>query len=112
MTQKPASTVLVVEDIAEIALHMQRRLIERGYKVIWAQDAARAIQLAERDRPSIILTDLDLPTFDSLVELVSAHRELRELPVAVLDINHPELSDGRIKVLPDFDALDSFVQSL
>ena len=110
--QKTANTILVVEDIAEIALHIKRRLIERGYEVIWAQDAEHAIQIAEQNSPRIILTDLDLPAFDSLVELVSEHHDLKDLPVAILDINHPELADGRIKVLPDFDALDNFVHSL
>jgi DNA-binding response OmpR family regulator len=110
--QKTANTVLVVEDIAEIALHMKRRLVERGYEVIWAQAAEDAIQIAEQSSPTIILTDLDLPAFDSLVESVSKHRDLKELPVTVLDINHLELNDVRVKVLPDFDALDNFVHSL
>lgn len=112
LEQKTANTILVVEDIAEIALHMKRRLIERGYEVIWAEAAADAIQIAEQISPTIILTDLDLPAFDSLLELVSKHRDLRGLPVAVIDINHVELKDGRVKVLPDFDALDNFVHSL
>jgi DNA-binding response OmpR family regulator len=80
--------------------------------VIWAQDAEHAIQIAEQNSPRIILTDLDLPALDSLVELVSEHHDLKDLPVAILDINHPELADGRIKVLRDFDALDNFVHSL
>lgn len=110
--QKPAKTILVVEDIAEIALHMKRRLIERGYEVIWSEDAEDAIQIAEQNSPRIILTDLDLPAFDSLVEQVSKHRDLKQLPIAVLDINHPELADARINILPDFDALDNLVHSL
>jgi CheY-like chemotaxis protein len=110
--QKTANTILVVEDIAEIALHIKRRLIERGYEVIWAQAAEDAIQIAEQSSPTIILADLDLPAFDSLLDQVSQHRELKELPVAVLDLNHVELTDGRFKVLPDFDALDNFVHSL
>lgn len=112
LRQKTANTILVVEDIAEIALHIRRRLVERGYEVIWAQAAEDAIQIAERSSPTIILTDLDLPAFDSLVEQVSKHHDLKKLPVAVLDINHVELTDGRVKVLPDFDALDNFVHSL
>lgn len=112
LDQKTAKPILVVEDIAEIALHLKRRLIERGYEVIWTEDAEDAIQIAERSSPSIILTDLDLPRLDSLVERMSNHGELKELPVAILDLNQPELNNRRIKVLPDYEALDNFVHSL
>jgi len=110
--QKTGNTILVVEDVAEIALHMKRRLIERGYNVVWAESAEDAIQVAEQNSLLMILSDVDLPAFDSLVERVRTHRALRELPVAILDINHPELPDPHVKVLTDFEALDNLVQSL
>ena len=109
--QKADSTILVVEDIAEIALHMKRWLMERGHRVIWAQDPGDAIQLAEQNCPSIILTDLELPKLELLLELVSQHPHLR-LPVAAIDVNHSESNDGRVKILPDFDALEEFVHAL
>jgi DNA-binding response OmpR family regulator len=112
LEQKNRSPILIVEDIEEITLHMRRARIQRGYEVISAPNATEAIQIAERISPSMILTDLDLPTFDVLVELVSEHRELSELPVAVIDINHPEVNHRRVKILPDFDALDSLLNSL
>jgi PleD family two-component response regulator len=112
LAQKAANTILVVEDIAEIALHMKRRLIERGHNVIWAQEPVDAIQIAEQNSPSIILTDLELPKLDLLLELVSKHTRLSKLPVAAIDLNHLDSIDGRVKILPDFDALEEFVQSL
>ena len=112
MGQKTGKTILLVEDVPEIALYMKRGLIERGHETIWVQDAEEAIQIAERDAPVVILTDLDLPTLDLLVTRVNEHRALGELPVAVIDINHPELDDRRIKVLPNFDALEDLMNSL
>lgn len=110
--QKTVNTILVVEDIAEIGLHMKRRLIERGHNVIWAQDPGDAMQIAEQNSPSIILTDLELPKLELLLELVSKHPHLSKLPVAAIDINHSDSSDGRVKILPDFDALEEFVHAL
>jgi DNA-binding response OmpR family regulator len=112
LSAKVDSTILVVEDIAEIALHMKRRLTERGHRVIWAQDPGDAIHIAEQICPSIILTDLELPKLELLLELVSKHAHLSKLPVAAIDLNHPDSIDGRVKILQDFDALEEFVQSL
>jgi CheY-like chemotaxis protein len=104
--------ILVVEDIAEIALHMKRRLMERGHNVIWAQDPADAIQIAEKASPALILTDQELPKFDLLLELVNEHPRLNQLPIAIIDINNSESSDSRVRIFPDFDALEEFVHSL
>jgi DNA-binding NtrC family response regulator len=111
LKKKGVNTILVVEDIPEIALHMKRRLIERGHKVIWEQDPGNAIQIAEQNPPSIILTDLELPKLELLLELVNKHPHLNKLPVAAIDINHSEFN-GRVKILPDFDALEEFVEAL
>jgi DNA-binding response OmpR family regulator len=91
---------------------MKRRLMERGHRVIWTQDPGDAIQIAEQNCPSIILTDLELPKLQLLLDRVSNHAHLSKLPVAAIDLNHPDSVDGRIKILPDFDALEEFVQSL
>lgn len=112
MEQKNRNPILVVEDIDEITRHIKRALVQRGHEVLSAPDAKEAIQIAERTSPLMILTDLDLPTFDLLMKLVNEHQDLRELTVAVIDINQPELKDERVKILPDFEALDNLVDSL
>jgi CheY-like chemotaxis protein len=107
-------TILVVEDVDEISSQMGEMLRKRGHQILNAANAEDAIQIAERDRPNMILTDLDLPTFDALVELVRAHKDLGNLPMAVIDIdiNRPELEPSYdVKILSDFDQLDSFIQS-
>jgi CheY-like chemotaxis protein len=107
-------TILVVEDVGEISSQMGEMLRKRGHQILNAANAEDAIQIAEHDRPNMILTDLDLPTFDALVELVRAHKDLGNLPMAVIDIdiNGPELEPSYdVKILSDFDQLDSFIQS-
>ena len=102
-------TILVVEDVEEIASHMERALTQRDHKVICALNAEEAIRIAEQALPAVVLTDPDLPTFDQLLELVSEHRQLREIPLVIIDIDETELNDGRVEVLPDFEALDNLV---
>ena len=103
-------TVLVVEDVAEISSSMRSALDKRGHHVVHASNADEAIQVAEVNRPAIILTDLELPTFDKLLSLLKSHADLNDTVVAIIDLNHPTV-DGNIKVLRDFQALDELIQS-
>lgn len=103
-------TILVVEDVAEISSSMSAALDKRGHRVMHASNAEQAIQLAEVNRPAIILTDLELPTFDKLLSALRGHANLNDTVVAIIDLNHPKV-DGSIKVLPDFQALDDLLQS-
>ena len=75
-----------------------------------ASNAEQAIQIAEVNRPAIILTDLELPTFDKLLSSLRGHADLNDTVVAIMDLNHPKV-DGNVKVLPDFQALDDLLQS-
>ena len=103
-------TILVVEDVAQISSSMRAALDKRGHRVVHASSAEQAIQIAEVNRPAIILTDLELPTFDELLSLLRGHADLKDTVVAIIDLNHPDV-DGNIKVLRDFQALDDLIQS-
>jgi CheY-like chemotaxis protein len=111
MSEDQKRTVLVVEDVDEITLNMTSALKKRGHHVVHASNAEDAIQMAEANRPAMILTDLDLPTFDNLLSLLRAHRTLGNLKVAIIDINHPKIKDKRVNVLTDFQALDDLMES-
>jgi len=113
MNTKKTHTVLVVEDVAEISAQMLSILRQKRYRVSLATNANDALQIAERDRPLMILTDAELPTFDSLLRRLRRHVELKGLTVAVIDINEPKI-DGNygVKVLPDFGQLDKLLKSL
>ncbi|HMH45229.1 MAG TPA: response regulator [Pyrinomonadaceae bacterium] len=111
MSKNKAHTILVVEDVDEISANMVAALKERGHLVERASDAEQAIQMAEENRPEMILTDLDLPTFDNLMNLLRAHTVLKNMVVAIIDINHPEVSDQTVNVLRDFQALDDLIES-
>jgi len=104
-------TILVVEDVDEISLQMHQLLERRGHRVLHASNAEEAIQIAEKDRPLMMLTDMELPTFGVLMKLVREHDGLKNMVVAIIDINDPKMSDGSVKVLPDFAALDALINA-
>ena len=110
VSKKP-HTVLVVEDVDEISENMSAALKQRGHRVKCASNADQAIQMAEENRPAVILTDLDLPTFDKLMRLLRAHTDLKNMIVAIIDINSPKVSDQTVNIICDFQALDDLIES-
>jgi len=105
--------ILVVEDVQEISSEMNAMLHARGHNVMSAVDAEQAIKIAEEQRPKLILTDLDLPTLGLLVRLIREHKDLKDMLVAIIDINGPDVNkeDG-LKVLTNFGQLDELLQSI
>ncbi len=58
---KPVPSILVVDDDPEIVTLLSTRLERRGYKVSTAGDGAKAIELARRERPDLVLLDVMMP---------------------------------------------------
>jgi CheY-like chemotaxis protein len=91
---------------------MGTMLRRKGHRILNAANAEEAIKIAENKRPSMILTDLDLPTFDALVRQVRAHKELCNMLVAIIDINDPHLrAEDNLKVISNLDQLDELLDS-
>jgi two-component system, cell cycle response regulator DivK len=56
--------VLVVEDNEMNRDMLSRRLMRRGFHVIFAVDGEQGVDLARSERPDIILMDMSLPVID------------------------------------------------
>jgi two-component system, cell cycle response regulator DivK len=56
--------VLVVEDNEMNRDMLSRRLMRRGFQVIFAVDGQQGVDLARSERPDIILMDMSLPVMD------------------------------------------------
>jgi two-component system, cell cycle response regulator DivK len=69
-------TVLVVDDIADSRFVLSKLMLSSDYRVVEAADGAGAIEAARRERPDLVLLDLNLPVMDGL----EVARRLRELP--------------------------------
>ncbi len=110
MAEKQQHTILVVEDVDEISVNMSAALNKRGHRVVRAATAEQAIEMAEENRPAMILTDSDLPTFDKLMELLRGHGTLKNMIVAIIDIDNPKLTDNSVNVLSDLQALDDLLK--
>ena len=59
-------TILVVDDEAAMREVLEMRLEEWGYRVLLAGDGAEARAIAERERPDVVISDVQLPGLTGL----------------------------------------------
>lgn len=59
--ERSGATILVVDDDPEIVAMLQTRLSHRGYRVSTASDGHRALEIAKRERPQLVLLDVMMP---------------------------------------------------
>jgi CheY-like chemotaxis protein len=85
MTEKDSRDrkVLIVEDADDARYFMRLALEHLGYLIIEAENGARAVEIAQSERPDIILMDLSLPILDGIAatEKIRALEGLGGLPI-------------------------------
>lgn len=76
-------TVLIVEDVEDARYFMRLELEQLGYLVIEAEDGAKAVEIALREHPDIILMDLTLPVMDGLAAtaMIRNNEQMSEVPI-------------------------------
>lgn len=83
------TSVLVVDDEAQILKTLRTNLRARGYEVLTAADGESALALAAREHPDVVILDLGLPGIDG-VEVIDGLRGWSEVPIIVLSAREQE----------------------
>ena len=94
--EKPAATVLVVDDEPLTCWSIAEVLGERGYRMKQAVDAASALEAIDSadGLPDVVLLDMRLPDSRDLTALSVIHRFFPKLPIVLMTAHGtPELSD-------------------
>lgn len=78
--------VLLVEDNELNRDMLTRRLERKGYQVLVAVDGREGVELAQRERPAIILMDMSLPVLDgwAATRALKADPATQKIPVIAL----------------------------
>jgi two-component system cell cycle response regulator DivK len=79
-------TIMVVEDYDDTRFMLRQALESKGYRVIEAVDGWEAVQVATRERPDLILMDLNLPVLDGITatDILRGNEELHGVPVVAI----------------------------
>jgi DNA-binding response OmpR family regulator len=79
-------SILVVDDVEEIALLVSRVLKRAGYQVVTANDARTALKLMEKQAIDLVVLDINMPMIDGINTLKMMRRqpETRLTPVIIL----------------------------
>ena len=81
-----ANKVLVVDDEPDIIDSLKIDLELQGYRVLTALDGRKALEIASREIPDLIVLDLVLPVLDGygVLKQLRADRRCRKIPVLVI----------------------------
>lgn len=75
--------ILLVEDEESLASFVQTELELEGYQVIWAQNGQEALEMFEKEKPTLLLLDWMLPVYDGLTVLRRI-RKKSDVPIIML----------------------------
>ncbi|MBI3080328.1 MAG: sigma-54-dependent Fis family transcriptional regulator, partial [candidate division NC10 bacterium] len=78
-----AARILVVDDEPDMVETVARILTHLGHEPVTATEGGAAVELLERERPDLVLTDLRMPGMDGLEVLKEVKRIDPEAPVVL-----------------------------
>ncbi len=81
-----ADSILVIEDNQDNMMLISDILLSLNYEVIQAVDGEQGLEMAETERPDLILMDLSLPRMDgwTVTRRIKANEELKAIPIIAL----------------------------
>ena len=90
------STILVVDDEPGIREVIVMLLQDEGYRVLQAENGARALELLRAEQPDLLVLDIMMPVLDGFEVL----RRLREMPD--FEATHVILMSAAVRPTPDY----------
>ena len=87
--------LLIVEDVPDILRLLEETLKFKGYNAVTARNGHEALELIQRERPSLVITDIMMPKLDGfgLVHRLRINPETRDLPIIFLTATYVALED-------------------
>jgi len=79
-------TILLVEDFDDTRLMMKMWLVRIGYRVLEAETGQEGVEMAQKERPDLIIMDMMMPGMNGLdaTQLIRQDRALRRTPIVAV----------------------------
>ena len=86
--------ILVIEDEATLQKALNEVLSNEGYKVVSSLDGLKGLELAQEEKPDLILLDIILPKMDGfeVLKRIKKDDKISQIPVIILT-NLSDISD-------------------
>lgn len=87
---KQKGFLLVVEDVPDILVLLNETLKFKGYRVVTATNGEEAMEIIQKERPALIITDILMPKMDgfNLVHRLRLDSATRNIPVVFLSATY------------------------
>jgi DNA-binding response OmpR family regulator len=97
--------ILVVDDEQQLALAVKIRLQSHGYQVVTANNGQMALEVAEKERPDLVILDVLMPVMDgySTLRELNAKFGRGKLPIIILTAR------DRMKDLFELEGIEDYV---
>jgi DNA-binding NtrC family response regulator len=82
----PGESLLVVDDDPGSLRYLTLALEQAGYRARTASDGVLALAAVEREKPAVVVTDLQMPNMDGLELLTLLKERWPELPVIMISV--------------------------
>ncbi|MEZ4917543.1 MAG: response regulator transcription factor [Saprospiraceae bacterium] len=92
--QAKTKKILIVDDEPDIIEFLQYNLKREGFEVISASDGKQGIQVAEREKPDLILLDIMMPEIDGVetCRQLRSNKAFDQTPIAFLTARDEDFS--------------------
>ncbi len=78
--------VLIIEDEELMYSVLEKRLSREGYDVVVAHDGEEGLEMAQQEKPDLVLLDIVMPKKNGfeVLETMQKDEELRNIPVIII----------------------------
>lgn len=85
-------TILIIDDEVDVSKLVEMRLTVDNYHVVPLYTSTRALEIAKREKPDLILLDIAMPDKDGyeVCKELKADKETRNIPVVLFTAQNGE----------------------
>lgn len=104
----PSGKILVIDDDAALLGAVRRLLTAAGYEVVTSDTALRLPQLVQREKPDLVLLDVEMPALsgEHVLDFTKLFDFLRETPIVL----HSSKSDEDLQSLVERSSARGYIR--